>query len=821
LYKNKSNINNNYNILLIKSTLSSTDSSQDITQPPTKRLRAANGVQYSPVITNNTMQSPVLTTQQQQNLNINTSPVMTNGLLNDLSTTQLLNNNWTSTNKQLINQQIQNTQLIKRQQQIQQQQIQQLQLQQQQELQKQQQQQQQLNIYDLKNSKAQLQYNLKLKQQQQSQNSLLSTTNPTLTSPTLVNFPSTKPSINHINTTTTVATTNNIVDSANNGAISAKSSTPNDLKRKSSIPSSHDNSSNAKTTTDTTQNLLTTDKTKDNKTNIPSNQTPTTIEQQQLSLFQNNSNESLNQLLQNNYSINDTEMFNKGMEILLNFQQSLIPFDNEHKNADKINTTGVVFDSINPYSNKINKLDEDPEKMFSLPVESVFYAASNTSDLVNDKQNLNYIDKKQVKILTPIASLQEHKQKISACCFDNSGKTLASGSNDNRIIVWDVSNTNGKCKPVWTLGGHKKSVNIVRYCNLTGIVGNAISKSNSDVIINSIPTLLVTGSIDKTVRIWKLNGIKHGIINEKKPFEMISIFEDHNWGVTAADFCPIGVCNSQNVDGFGEAGKKIMIYCGSLDAEGELKIWNVMNKKILKSVKLNKSPQFEFLTNPLRFKPINKGSFLISDSTIVTLVAAYATSLIVIDFLLPQSSTCDENSDDYTIRTKGTEHKKYITSLEWADDGHHLLTASEDMIYVWNIDVNNEFQMIYSIPSEDEKITSCIFLPSPYILLNSSANSVNNLRIAYSTYDNDNIYIWESDNTGKSSYNHYSSSNTGKISTYNKAHTGTICSLSSCIRLKSSVKSITKNTTNDDFEIILASSSSTKENNLKLWNVNI
>jgi len=202
----------------------------------------------------------------------------------------------------------------------------------------------------------------------------------------------------------------------------------------------------------------------------------------------------------------------------------------------------------------------------------------------------------------------------------------------------------------------------------------------------------------------------------------------------------------------------------------------------------------------------------------VTLVAAYATSLIVIDFLLPLS---DENSEDYTIRTRSTDHKKYISTLEWSDDGRHLLTASEDMIFVWNIDSNNEFQMIYSIPSEDEKITSCIFLPSTYVSLNSlnsSSNLVGNLRIAYSTYDN--IYVWESDNNGKSMYSHYSSSNTGKISIYNKAHTGTICSLTSCIRLKPSVKNIA-NTTNDDFEIILASSSSTKENNLKLWNVNL
>ncbi|OUM68055.1 hypothetical protein PIROE2DRAFT_58343 [Piromyces sp. E2] len=501
---------------------------------------------------------------------------------------------------------------------------------------------------------------------------------------------------------------------------------------------------------------------------------PSNLNQLQLSsLLQNPSNDTLDQILQNtsiNYSMNDADMFNKSMEILLNFQQNLAPFDGESTKVELEKTNNnVLFDSLSTFANgKTANVDEDPEKMFSIPVESVFYGTgSNGVDLTVEKQsttkksNLNYIENKnfdtnKIKVLTPITSLQEHKQKIAACCFDNLGLTLASGSNDNKTIIWDISNINGKHRPIWTLGGHKKSVNIVRYCNLTGVVGNAVTAANAESIINSIPTLLVTGSIDKTVRIWKLNGIKNGTINEKEPYEMVTVFENHNWNITAADFCPVAVCSNQNIDGFGEAGKKVMVYCGSLDAEGELKIWNVVSKKILKSVKLNKSSKFDYLSNPLRFRPVNNGTFFISDSTIITLVAVYATSLIVIDFILPQQNNPNvDGCDDYTIRTRQTDHKKYISTLEWSNNGDYLITASEDMIYVWNIDTTNEFQVIYSIPSDNEKITSCIFLPDPFIQsLNPLTSSLKRICIVYSAYDN--IYVWESEKNGNNSYSQYS-----------------------------------------------------------------
>lgn len=152
------------------------------------------------------------------------------------------------------------------------------------------------------------------------------------------------------------------------------------------------------------------------------------------------------------------------------------------------------------------------------------------------------------------------------------------------------------------------------------------------------------------------------------------------------------------------------------------------------------------------------------------------------------------------------------------------------------------------MPAKSEKISSCIILPdltlvndnnnfnnssSNTSLSLSSSNTSKSLYVAFSEYDN--IYIWETGvNMGMFSQYSYGSSN-GKVTLYNHAQSGEICSLYSFYQVRSNSNNskennqnnnTNKNNNNNDnnkpeVDLILATSSNSKDNNLKLWKINI
>src|SRR5690349_2060502 len=77
-----------------------------------------------------------------------------------------------------------------------------------------------------------------------------------------------------------------------------------------------------------------------------------------------------------------------------------------------------------------------------------------------------------------LRALEGHKDIVNGVAFDPAGKVLASGSNDQTIRLWDI--TNGQL--LRTLEGHEKNVLSVAF-DPTG-------------------RLLATGSDDQTVKLW-------------------------------------------------------------------------------------------------------------------------------------------------------------------------------------------------------------------------------------------------------------------------------------------------------------------------------
>lgn len=67
-----------------------------------------------------------------------------------------------------------------------------------------------------------------------------------------------------------------------------------------------------------------------------------------------------------------------------------------------------------------------------------------------------------------VASLTGHEQEVCGLKWSPDGKYLASGGNDNRLLIWDasvntISNSN---TPLYTFNQHQAAVKVGSMCNL-------------------------------------------------------------------------------------------------------------------------------------------------------------------------------------------------------------------------------------------------------------------------------------------------------------------------------------------------------------------
>ncbi|KAJ3342473.1 hypothetical protein HDU93_002232 [Gonapodya sp. JEL0774] len=473
---------------------------------------------------------------------------------------------------------------------------------------------------------------------------------------------------------------------------------------------------------------------------------------------------------------------------------------------------------------------------------------------------------------TLLADLKVHNNKVATCAFDSSSRILVSGGHDRKVVVWDVpEGTPGMVSKRFTLENHQQAVNAVRMSNFSGVVSRVASALPTEHLLSLLPLMLATSSMDKSVRVYPLGP------TEVVP-EPIRTFLDHRASVTAVDFCPHAVIGPEgiavNVEGL-DASLRINAYCGSLDAEGELKFWSPLTGKCQKSLKL--SSKTAYSSNPLRFRPPNTLAPVVAASAQVTIAAAMASSLNIVEFSIPgedsnppppipvsasrKASTANlaasllssTTEGDASIRLFSTPHAKNIMCLDWSSDGQWLTTVSDDIICLWEVgqSVPDGCKLAAQQQISNGKVSSCAFLQEQHAMSSSAPQrvasplrpglSVVPPRIVFGEFEK--LYVWDPSPVMASS----SGSPYGKLggsggtspviamTAQDKDLTGAISGLT-CVGAwisddhsgsqdSSAEQGVGDVGTRDQTSkrqrriLILASASSGKEGNLKLWEV--
>jgi WD40 repeat protein len=269
--------------------------------------------------------------------------------------------------------------------------------------------------------------------------------------------------------------------------------------------------------------------------------------------------------------------------------------------------------------------------------------------------------------------------KVSSVAFSPDGKTLASGSHDATIKIWNVSTG----ELITTLKGHSNSVNSVAFSPDSKIVAS--------------------GSHDKTVKIWNVSRAE--LFTTKRHF------------------------NSVNSVVFSPNGKTL----ASGSSDKTIKIWNVSTGQEITTFKSNSN-----LFSSVAFNPDGKTLascggdttikiWNVSTRQLITTLNAHSSNVNFVKFN-PDNKTLASSSFDNTIKiwnvatwqeiTTLNGHSGLVNSVTFSPDGKTLASGSRDnTIKIWNVAIGQE---ITTLKGHSRTVESVAFSPDGKTLASGS-----------------------------------------------------------------------------------------------------
>jgi len=279
-----------------------------------------------------------------------------------------------------------------------------------------------------------------------------------------------------------------------------------------------------------------------------------------------------------------------------------------------------------------------------------------------------------------IGTLKGHSSVVLSVSFSPDGKTLASGSHDKTIKLWDV-NTG---REINTLKGHNAN----------------------EVSVNFSPDgkTLASGSRDNTIKLWDITTGRE-----------IRTLKGHSYGVRSVSYSPDGKT----------------VASGSYD--NTIKIWDVTTGREIRTLKGHSRAIWSVSYSP-DGKTLASGSY---DHTIklwdvttgkeIDTLKGHSTWVNSVNFS-PDGKTLASGSDDNTIKlwdvTTGREigtlkgHSSGVNSVSFSPDGKTLAASSnDDTIKLWNVTTDRE---IGTLKGHSSEVNSVNFSPDGKTLASAS-----------------------------------------------------------------------------------------------------
>ncbi len=279
----------------------------------------------------------------------------------------------------------------------------------------------------------------------------------------------------------------------------------------------------------------------------------------------------------------------------------------------------------------------------------------------------------------------EGQAVVWSIAFDPRGQTLASGSRDNKLNLWDVASG----KLLRTFKGHEKGIYSVAF--------------------DPMGQTLASGSSDNTVKLWEVASGR-----------LLRTLEGHKNSVRGIAFNPIGQTLAS-----GSVDKKVLL-------------WKVASGKLFRSLEGHEDYIYSVAFDPAgltlasgsRDETVNLWD--VSSGKLVHTLKGHQSNIFSVAFA-PTGLTLASASDDNTVKLWEVASGKLLRTLEghtqgldavaFSVDGRLLASKSIDgTMRLWSCETWDTVAVIRA-PTHSHQISSLAFHPTLPLLITSGSES--------------------------------------------------------------------------------------------------